>query len=164
MATKAVEVLEPVKVVRKPKAPGAFRENRYRHMMSDAEGRMRKYQREVEWWLTTDEEYFKARIPFESLADLDAKVGRILDEEGIIGTDRIKYLNFARRLWKLVYTYTYLKSSTVNSLRALYRSLGAKERILKRIEQLFMVPLIEEKEEAGAGGAQGGAQAAPITE
>jgi hypothetical protein len=162
MAAKPVEVTEPVKIVRKPKVPGAFRESRYRHMMTDMEGRMREYQREVEWWLTTDEEYFKARVPFDSLADLDAKVGRILDEEGIIGTDRIKYLNFARKLWKLAYTYTFVKSSTVNSLRALYRSLGAKERILKRIEQLFTVPLIEEREEGAGAGAP--AAAAPISE
>jgi hypothetical protein len=160
----AAQAVEPIKIVKKPKVPGVVRESHYRGKMSNTDMRTANYKEEVEWWLGTDESYFKSRVPFESLADLDAKVGRILDEEGIIGTDRIKYLNFARKLWKLAYTYTFVKSSTVNSLREYYRSLGARERILKRIEQLFVIPVVEEKGEEETRGRGGAQAAAPITE
>jgi hypothetical protein len=147
------QVVEPMVVKKKSVTDGELREQHYKYKMKNTEKRAENYQEEVTWFMNLDEDKFKERMPQVALAEIDAKVGAILDDEGITGTDRIKYKNYARKLWAIGHKYGFIKSSKLNALREEFRSDGAIERILRRIEQTLIIPVKEAK--AGRAGGEG---------
>jgi hypothetical protein len=146
------QLVEPIVVRKKPVTDGELREAHYKYKMRNTEKRAANYEEEVTWFMSLDEDKFKEKMPQIALAEIDAKVGAILDDEGITGTDRIKYKNYARKLWAIGRKYGFIKSSKLNALREEFRSDGANERILRRIEQALIIPV----KEARAGGRAGG--------
>jgi len=146
------QMVEPIVVKKRSVTDGELREQHYKYKMRNVEKRAENYQEEVTWFTNLDENKFRERMPQIQLAELDAKVGAILDDEGITGTDRIKYKNYARKLWSIGNKYGFIKSSKLNALREEFRSDGANERILRRIEQVLIIPV----KEARAGGRAGG--------
>jgi hypothetical protein len=90
-------------------------------------------------------------LPYESLVDLENAVSLILDNYGIVGNDRIKYLNFARKIWREIAKYGFIKSSTLNGHIAVWRSKGATEKILRDISALFDM-YMQKREVGGEGG------------
>jgi len=147
------QVVEPIVVKKKTPTDGELREQHYKYKMKNVEKRAENYEEEVSWFTNLDEDKFKELMPQVSLAEIDAKVGAILDDEGITGTDRIKYKNYARKLWSIGRKYGFIKSSKLNAIREEFRSDGANERILRRIEQALIIPVKEAR--AGAGGRAG---------
>jgi len=134
---------------------GELRELNYRSHLENTEPAVGKYNRKMNTLKSVAEDDFSKIIAQKSLAQLDEEVSAILDDEGLVGTPRILYRNYARKIWHLARKYGFIKTSMINSLRDYFRSEGGNERILRRIEQLFVVPVKEAK--AGAGGGAGGA-------
>jgi len=134
---------------------GDRRELNFKSHLEDTTPAVGKYNRRMNTLRSMGEDEFSKVIAQKSLAELDEAVGTILDDEGIIGPQRIPYRNFARKIWHLARKYGFVKTSTLNSIRDYFRSEGANERILRRIESIFLVPVKEAK--AGAGGGAGGA-------
>jgi hypothetical protein len=83
--------------------------------------------------------------------DMLEKIFKILDSEGIVAQDRIKYLNFARIIWSLTTRYSdkALKDQAERELRAyMERRPGLNADVLRRImETIIGAP-------TGAGGAR----------
>jgi len=146
------QIVEPIVVKKRSVTDGELREQHYKYKMKNIENRIKQYEEEVSWFTSLDDEKFRQRMPQIQLAELDAKVGAILDDEGITGTDRIKYRNYARKLWSIGNKYGFIKSSKLNALREEFRSDGANERILRRIEQALIIPVKEARAGARAGG------------
>jgi hypothetical protein len=146
------QLVEPIIVKKRGKTSGELREQHYRYKMKNIDNRLKQYEEEVSWFTSLDEEEFRKRMPQIELGKLEEAVDKILDDEGITGTDRIKYKNYARKLWGIGNKYGFIKSSKLNAIREEFRSDGANERILRRIEQVLLIPI----KEARAGGRAGG--------
>jgi len=151
------QMVEPIVVKKRGVTDGELREQHYKYKMKNIERRAENYEEEVNWFTSLDDEKFRELMPQIKLGELDAKVGAILDDEGITGTDRIKYKNYARKLWSIGHKYGFIKSSKLNAIREEFRSDGANERILRRIEQILLIP-IKEARAGGGGGARAGGE------
>lgn len=82
---------------------------------------------------TIGEKIEKVMMPTDILED----IYDILDEEGIIAQDRIKYLNFARIIWRLKQRYTNkaLSDQAERELRGyMERRPGLREDLLRKIK------------------------------
>lgn len=71
----------------------------------------------------------------KALAELDMKVGAILDEAGIIYQFRVPYLTFARELWKIMRRYFRVPPALLAALVAKYEAIGARRDLLERIAE-----------------------------
>jgi len=131
---------------------GELRELNYKSHLEDTTPAVGKYNRKMNTLRSIEEDQFSKIVAQKSLAQLDEEVSVILDDEGLVGTTRILYRNYARKIWHLARKYGFIKTSMINSLREYFRSEGGNERILRRIEQLFVVPIKEAKAGAGGGG------------
>jgi hypothetical protein len=72
---------------------------------------------------------------YNTLADLEAKVGALLTEEDVSGNFRIAYLNFMRALWSNVRRGT-LTQGKLNALKAYFVAQKCEEAILDRIREI----------------------------
>lgn len=140
---------------------GKVRELNFRSHLEDTTPAVGKYNRRMATLRSLEDEDFTLIVAQQSLGDLDEIVGRVLNDEGIVGTERIVYRNYARAVWSKARKYGFIKSSMLNALRDYFRSQGGTERVLKRIESIFLVPIYEARraQTAGAAGAAGGGAA-----
>jgi len=86
---------------------------------------------------TIGEKIGKVMAPTDMLQNIFA----ILDSEGIVAQDRIKYLNFARIIWSLTLRYQgrALREQAERELRAyMERRPGLREDVLRRIMEAII--------------------------
>lgn len=67
------------------------------------------------------------------LAELDTKVGAILDEARVRAHMRASYLTFARELWKIQYRYGNVLPGEIAALITKYTTWGLDRTLLERI-------------------------------
>jgi hypothetical protein len=72
---------------------------------------------------------------YNTLADLESKVGALLTEENVSGTFRVAYLNFMRAVWSNVRRGT-LTEGKLNALKAYFVAQGCDDGILNRIREI----------------------------
>jgi hypothetical protein len=81
---------------------------------------------------TISEKVEKIMVPTDMLKEIYG----VLDDEDIVGEDRIKYLNFARIIFRLKQKYkgTALKNQSERELRAyMERKRGLREDVLRKV-------------------------------
>jgi len=67
-------------------------------------------------------------------ADLDTTVAGVLNRHNIVSTDRIKYYNFARKIWSAK-RRNVLAPALIEAEKAKYIALGCEEAVLDDIVQ-----------------------------
>jgi hypothetical protein len=72
---------------------------------------------------------------YNTLAELEAKVGALLTEENVSGAFRVSYLNFMRAVWSNVRRGT-LTEGKLNALKAYFVAQGCEDAILDRIREI----------------------------
>jgi hypothetical protein len=100
--------------------------------------RVEKYKTKRELGMAPDYEAMvkKADVSvYNTLADLEAKVGALLTEEDVSGNFRVAYLNFMRALWSNVRRGT-LTEGKLNALKAYFVAQKCDEAILDRIREI----------------------------
>lgn len=84
--------------------------------------------------IVADEDTAKAFADMHTqLAELDTKVGAILDEARVRAHLRASYLTFARELWKIQYKYGNVLPGEVAALITKYTTWGLDRGLLERI-------------------------------
>ncbi len=147
---KMAVAIPKVEVKRRGRATAEQRRSGYRITVLQSDVAEKKFEVKTK---SVEERHgsLEAALPYGSLYGLEEHVAMVLDGYGVIGTNRIQYLNFARKLWREISRYGWVKSSTVNAMIALWRSKGATERVLRDIVTLFE-PYIVRREAAEGGG------------
>lgn len=84
--------------------------------------------------IVAEEDTAKAFLDMHTqLAELDTKVGAILDEARVRAHMRASYLTFARELWKIQYRYGNVLPGEIAALITKYTTWGLDRTLLERI-------------------------------
>jgi len=68
------------------------------------------------------------------LATIETVVAPILDDNGIVGPDRAKYLGFAKKIWRAAQRHGDVAlEKLVDGIKAYYTSMGCDSKILDQI-------------------------------